>query len=248
MMIRGLMTSLIFSAVLVTASPASETLESIEQKAKENWLKVKSLSATTRLESERIYPDRNIKKLTTGNYFFLRDEEGREMVRQELETNQDTEMTLGKDKPMTTIPNSEKRTMVSDGRKVRMMSEGMRGNKAGIMFHKGSGIVIGGVQLFESIRKESEVQVLPDSRFEGREAWAVQAVQHKGYQKTTYLIDKEWGFLLQRVAYSAKDADDVPATTYTISKFQVNANDVVPGQFKFEFPPGMEVNDETKDE
>jgi len=247
MMMRWLLPSIVFSVALVSAAPAEETIQTIEVKAKENWLKVKTLSATTRLESERIYPDRNIKKLTTGSYYFMRDDEGRELVRQELETTQDTEMTMGKDKPMTTIPNHEKRIMVSDGRTIKSLAEGTRGSQAAIMFHKGSGLVIGGSQLFESIRKGAELQLLPDSRFEGREAWVIQAVLNKGYHRTTYLIDKEWGFLLQRIAFTAKDEDDVPATTYTVSNFKVNADDVVPAQFIYEFPPGMEVKDETKE-
>ncbi len=136
MMMRWLLPSIVFSVALVSAAPAEETIQTIEVKAKENWLKVKTLSATTRLESERIYPDRNIKKLTTGSYYFMRDDEGRELVRQELETTQDTEMTMGKDKPMTTIPNHEKRIMVSDGRTIKSLAEGTRGSQAAIMFIK----------------------------------------------------------------------------------------------------------------
>lgn len=224
---------------------AGETLESLELQVTQRWKTVETLTATTRMESERKTLDRTVKKTTTGTYVFLRDGD-KEMVRQELETYQDLEMTMGKDTPTQSIATSEKKIMVSDGEKIKMLSESTRGTKAAKTLQAGSGLVIGGRSLFQTMFKGAELQILPDSRFEGREAWVVQAVMDKGYTKTSYLIDKEWGVLLQRVTYQGKDMEDIPATTYTISQLKVNARDVTPEQFKFEFPPGMEVKDETK--
>ena len=242
---RCLAGTLVWIGLGVSGLRADETLESLELQVTRRWATVQTLSASTRLESERKYPDRNIKKSTTGTYVFFRDGE-KELVRQDLETHQDLDMTMGKDTPMQSIPTTEKKIIVSDGEKINMFTEGTRGNQGGRSLQAGSGLVIGGRSLFQTMFKDAELRILPDSRFEGREAWAVMAIQDRGYTKTSYLIDKEWGVLLQRVTYQAKDDQDIPATTYTISKIKVNGGDVTPEQFKFEFPAGMEIKDDTK--
>lgn len=236
------------SGLVAGTAAAGEDLAAIEEKIKTNWAKVKTLSASTRLEGELHRRDRVHRKTTTGTYLFLREEDGRERVRQELETHQDTDMHMGGDTTVASIPMNERSIMVADGLKIRSISEGGKSAKAMVRFQKGSGIVVGGSSLLETMHRGATLQVLPDSRFEGREAWAIQALKGKGYNKTLYLIDKEWGFLLQRVTYTAKDEDDVPATTFTMSRVSVNANDVTSEQLAFEFPPGTEVEDETRDE
>jgi len=228
-----------------TVSHAEETLESLELKVTRSWAKVQTMSATTRLESERTYKDRNYKKTTTGTYYFLREGD-KELVRQDLETNQDLEMTMGQDAPMKSIPTTEKKVIASDGEKISTFSEGPYGQRGGKSFQAGSGLVIGGRSLFVTMFKGAQLQILPDSRVEGREAWAIQAIADRGFTKTSYLIDKEWGVLLQRVTYQAKDDQDLPATTYTVSNIKVNAGDVTSEKVKFEFPPGMEIEDATK--
>lgn len=217
----------------------TETVESIEKRSAEQWAGIKSLTAETSLQGSRTYPTMRTQNANTGVYQHLK-KGNKELFRQDIKSRQGT-LLEGKTEENVV---EESMIMVADGEVIRMYTESATQRLATKRTQAGSGIAIGGRELFDFMRKGASLRVLPDAKIDGQDAYAIEAAIDGGKFKTLYYISKDRGIMLQRVAITIKEDEETPSTVYTIKNIKTGV-EIDPSIFVFEFPPGVEVKDQT---
>lgn len=236
---------LLFAAVGLTAVPCSaeETLESVEKKITEQWAKIKSLTAETKLETLRIRSDGRSAQDNRGQYAHLKAD-GKELFRHEVKTKLISTQGNMAEKIEESI------VMCGDGKWLYSLAERDGQRQATKRDQLSSGIGIGGKAYLEYLHKNTVLTLGGDATVDGREVWVLEATP-KGIGakavRSKYYVSKELGMLLKRETLNISGSEPKPQTTYTVTNIKTDA-ELEPEKFVFQLPPGVELVDRTSTE
>ena len=231
MRIRIRLATLVLSLLAVSSSAiAADTLESVEKKITEQWSKLKSLSAKTTMDMNM--QGMSMKSEGTIEYM-TRD--GKELFRMDMTMKQ----SMGgqeMDGSMYTI---------ADGQFVYAVTE-MMGQKMA-MKQKPDAFqgAVGGKQMFEDMRKNNELKLLPDEKVDGQGTFVIEAKPKptgpKPYSHSKMFFAKDTGIMVKMVGVGA---DGQEVMTMKVSDVKRDAK-IDADRFVFKAPDGVQVMDMT---
>lgn len=103
-----------------------------------------------------------------------------------------------------------------------------------------------GEKMFEALRKDNNLKLLPDDSVAGRKTWVVEATpkqpQPHSPARNVYYFDQEIGIALQVLGY---DGEDKVMSRMTISNLKINP-EIESSQFEFKAPAGVTIMDMTQ--
>lgn len=212
---------------------AGETLESVEKKITQRWSQLKSMSAHLDLNmSMDVFFVR-----TTGTVDYW-NKQGREITRMEIVMTQSLEEG-GKKKHTRLLS-------ISDGEVVHSIkkdAEEMTASKEKVKTLEGTP---GGRHLFEELKTNNQLVLLPEEKVDGQNAYVIEATPKKGasaspFAKKKLFFSKETGVLVKMIGL---DSTHTPMMTLTYTNLKINPK-VDPDRFVFKVPQGIVVEDKT---
>ena len=223
----------VLSAVLVmfsTNALAGETLESVEKKIVGNWTKLTSMSAKT--TTKMAHPGMSMK--SEGTLEYLRHD-GKELFRLEMKVDQE----IGGQKRQGTI------SSIADGKSVYnvtdMMGQTMAFKQSGDSFQN----FPGGRQMFDSLKKKSTLQLLPDEKVGDQVTYVIEVKPKESSSspmaKMKLFFAKDTGMVVKMMAF---DGSEQPTMTTTYHDVKLNPK-ISPDRFVFKAPEGVQVMDKT---
>ena len=213
-----------------------DTTEAVEKKLIENWSKVQSLSAKLVMSADMGSEDQKGSAKGEGTFeYMLKD--GKALFRNEMKMTQE----FGGAQKMETST-----LTISDGQFAYMLTDGM-GQKMAMKRKAGEGGSgnPGGKEVFETLKKDNDLKLLPDDKVDGKDAYVIEAVpkaaEPTGPSTMVFFFHKDTGMMLKMVG---KDKSGKQLMTMTYSDVQVNPK-INPDRFVFKAPEGVQVMDMT---
>ncbi|MGD8453952.1 MAG: outer membrane lipoprotein-sorting protein [Phycisphaerae bacterium] len=239
-MIRRVGLALLTGALLaVIVAPAlGEDLPTIEKKVIESWQKHRSMTAkinlTTHMEMPGMAMDGKgsgiVEVMKKENKIYLRMELKNEMTQKmgEEESKMEQEMTT-----------------IIDGEYAHTLTD-MMGQKMAVKTAIDPKMTGDPTLLFEDLKKNYELKVLPDETVESVKTYVIEATpkdkaENAGMSKMTLYFSQDNGVQIKMVMF---DANGQPMTTFTYSDIKLDV-DINPDRFVFKAPPGVQVMDQT---
>jgi outer membrane lipoprotein-sorting protein len=221
---------------LVIAAPAlAQSLDDVEKKIVEAADKVKSFTADMTMESEMQQGGRTMAHRGKGTIEVVR--RGDKMLsRMEQKITMDTGAGGQKMEVSTlTVIDEEYMYMLTEqfGQKMAMKRKPDPGQMR-----------FAGKSMFEELRKEHDLKLLPEAQVEGRDAYVIEATpknQTGPVAKQVSYFDKQTGLVLKMAAL---DAAGKAMHTTTFSNYKTNV-EIDPDHFKFKAPEGVQIMDMT---
>lgn len=210
-----------------SAALGGETLETVEKKIIAKWSKLKSMSAKMTMEMKG--PAMSGKSDGTVEYL---QQDGLELFRIEMKMEQ----AMGDQKREISA------STICDGKFVYTTSD-MMGQKY-VMKQKPDAMQVspGGKLMFESLKKNSELKLLPDKKVDGKAAFVIEASpKAAGGQPSKLFFAQDTGMMLKMVAL---DPEGNPAMTMSYTDVKLNPK-LDPDRFVFKAPEGVQVMDMT---
>ena len=209
---------------------AGETLESVEKKIIEQWSKLKSMSAKTTMEMTM----QGMSMKSDGTTEYLNDQ-GKEKYRMDMKMEQ----SFGDQKMEGSV------STISDGTFVYNLND-MMGQKMA-MKQKADSLqgAPGGRQMFDNMKKNSELTLLPDEKIDGQAAYVIESKpKSPGPQpmsKSKMYFAKDSGIMIKMVGL---DAEGKAIMTMNVKDVKLNPK-ISPDRFVFKAPEGVQVMDMT---
>lgn len=228
-------------ALALTGVAKAETLEEVEKKIATAAEKVKSYTAKSEQLTEMSMGDQyKMKSESKGTYEYMRKDD-KHLMR--MESKGVTITKIG-DQPEKKI--NQKSTVVSDGEYMTTLTEGDDDQKQAIKM-KADKAAYNPKAIFDSMRKDYDLKLMPDEKVDGKDCWLVEATPKKEEPgspvgKIRMWFRKDLGMTVKNVVLDKKGK---PTTTVTMTDIKTDV-DIKPERFKLEIPKGVEVMDMTK--
>ena len=235
----------LFLSVALCTIAVADPSQDAQDRIVEQWSKVKSMVANTMLDGTIEYPSNTIRNQKTGTYKYLR-KDGMDLVRQDSQGTQT--LALQAQKEVKTTTSTELLIMVADGKYIYTLAEGEQSRIASKRDQAGAGVVIGGKELVETMRRNATLNLLGEDKVDDQEVYVFESLptgKNSGKYKTRYYVSKDRGLMIKREAIAINDGEEHITTTYFVRnpKFDV---EIDPGLFELTFPEGVEVRDMTE--
>lgn len=211
----------------------------VEQEIIKNWQKHKSIIARVTMTGDRTARGQKITSRGQGTYEWLRKDDA---VLVRLDVHRTVEVESGDQKK----ERSSHALTVFDGRYMYTYTE-QAGTKKGVKAKLDPKLGADVRALFQALREQDELSLLPTERVADKDAHVIQAVPKKPRPDGLvyrYYFSKADGVLL-KTAVCDQDGNAVDTTTFTDIKFDL---DIDPGRFVFQASPGVKVVDLTQQE
>jgi outer membrane lipoprotein-sorting protein len=222
--------ALVLVSFLAPSTFADEALDALEKKLIEKWSKTESVSAKISMNTEMDMGGAKMTSKGEGSMEFQRKGD-KQLMRMELAT----EMVM----PGQTMASTS--VTINDGEYNYTVSE-MMGQKSAMKSKsdhaQGSPV---DDKMFETLKKDNTVTVLPDEKVGGQDAHVIHAVpkaaDQPGANTMKMYFAKDTGVMLQMLGI-----DQAGKTVMTFSYSDVKVNGKIdPARFVFEAPPGVTV-------
>ena len=218
---------LLFASLVASSTFADEALDALEKKLVAQWSKIESISTKITMSMEM----QGMTQKGEGMMEYVKKGD-KEMQRMELKS----EMTMGGGQTMASST-----LTINDGEYTYTLTE-MMGQKTAMKSKsdKGQGTLIGG-KMFENLKKDNTVTVLPDESVGGKDAHVIKAVPkasgQPGANASKLFFAKDTGMMIQMLSI-----DPAGKTVMTTSYSDVKINGTIdPARFVFKAPAGVTV-------
>jgi outer membrane lipoprotein-sorting protein len=220
---------------------AEDTLESVEKQIIEKTEKIKSLSSRMKMVTETKGEHFQMKSTAEGTQEYARRGE-KTLFR--VDSKSSTTMKIAGGEETKT---DETTKMISDGEYMYTLSEGAEGKRAFKMKQPQGSSNVSSREMFDFLRKDHELKLLPAEKIDGKDVWVIRAVPKnlppETKQETRYYYLKDNGQLAKTISES-KNPDGESTVTMTTSDIKIDPN-LDPDRFVFKAPEGVEVVDMT---
>ena len=209
---------------------AAETLESVEKQIIARWSKLTSLTAKTtmvmNMQGMSMTSEGTIECMKRGD---------KELLRMEMTMKQ----SMGGQSKDTAM------SVIMDGEYVYNMTE-MMGHKRAMKQKPDSFRgAVGGKRVFEDLKREHELKLLPDEKVDGQAVFVIKATpkgaKPKPYTNSKNFFAKDTGIMVKMIGV---DAGGNEVMTMTVSDVKRNP-EIDPDRFVFKAPEGVQVMDVT---
>ena len=218
---------LVFASLITPSTFADEALDALEKTLIQKWSKIESLSTKITMSMEM--PSMSSKAEGTMEYL---KKDGKELQRMELKS----EMTLAGGQTMASST-----LTINDGEYNYTLTE-MMGQKTAMKSKsdKMQGSPFGG-KMFETLKKDNTLTVLPDEKVGGQDAHVIKVVPKAAGQPGAKVMQmyfaKDTGMMIQPLGI-----DPAGKTVMTMSYFDVKINETIdPARFVFKAPAGVTI-------
>lgn len=223
-----------WSAVFASA----EDLDSVQKKIVEAWNKHKSLTAKlTTVTQMDLGGGTSMNGTGQGTYEFMK--QGGKLLSR-LELNNTIVQKQGGDETKL----EQQLLMISDGETSHTLSN-VFGERRAVKSRVPAHQTGEPKALFERLRQENVVKLLPDSTVDGRKVYVIELTPKRlapGFpQKQILSFDQESGFMLK---IEGRGENDLPLTAMTYGDIKLDQA-IDPDRFKFTLPAGVELIDDT---
>ena len=224
----------LLGSLMVCSTLAADTLESVEKQIVDANDKVKSMTGKLTSKGEMSMGGTSMTNLAEGTFEYVR--QGDKM---RYRIDMKNSMSQGEMKMDSTA------LLVCDGETVLVIQD-QGGMKQGMkMKPDGSKMQLSAKQIFEEMRKEYDLKLLPDETIDGKPAYTIEATPKTanpmGMTKMVMNFAKDTGVFLKQVGFD-KDGKAIQTTTFTDLKINP---DIDPKRFDLVVPEGVNVVDMT---
>ncbi len=223
---------------------SAETLESVTAKISEQVAKYKSIQMKQKSASETIMPEMRIKTDLEIEAGYERRPEEKYVSRIEAKS---VVLTRPKDQPETKTDSNI--LTICDAKFVYMLSRTAEMTSAMKMKLDTQAAMnpFSVKAVFEIMRKEFELKLLPDDKLDGKDCYVIEAVPKSAevravMSRTVTWYDKKTAIGMKSLGYD-KDGKVTSTMTVTSCKFD---EDIPDDKFVFKPPAGVEVTDMTQ--
>ena len=232
MKIRILLATLVCSVLALSSGAfAGDTLESVEKDIIAKWTKLKSLTAKTTMAMSM----QGMSMKSQGTVEFLKKGD-KELFRMDMTMSQ----SMGGQTQETSM------STIADGEYVYNVTDMMGQKRA--MKQKPDSLpgTVGGQQMFEGLRKNNDLKLLPDETVDGQSVFVIEGTPKTAgrtpYAKSTMYFTKDAGIMIKMVGV---DASGGQVMTMSISDIKRDPK-IDPDRFVFKAPEGVQVMDLTE--
>lgn len=229
-------------ALICRSALAADTIESVEKKIIEHADKVKSMSAKMKTDVDMNGQGMKMTSKSEGIYEYARRGD-KLMLR--MESKSAGTSKFGDHEQKT----EEKGLMVADGEFFYTYTEGTNGKRAVKLKQDPQQLNAAGKRMFENLRKDYELKLLPDEKIENQQVWVIQATPKKPRdgiksEKHTYCFRQDNGVLVKSLTESEQEQGK-STILFTLTEVKLNP-DLSPDRFTFKAPEGVTVMDMTQ--
>jgi outer membrane lipoprotein-sorting protein len=215
---------------------AGDTLEAVEKKLVDSWSKIESMTAKLTLSVEMDTGDTKGTTKGEGVIEYM-TKDGKTMFRNDMKMTQS----------MPPTPETQSSTStVFDGDFIYMLQESM-GQKMAFKSkaEEGGYGKPGGKEMFENLRQQNELKLLPDEKVDGKDVYVIEATAKTptptGPTTMNVYFHKDTGMMVKMVGI---DKSGKAMLTMTYSDMKINPK-ISPDRFVFKAPEGVTVMDMT---
>lgn len=223
----------------LTLAAVAETLDDVEKQIVAKTQDLKSIQYDTQTVTTMESPQMTMRSKSQGKMSGLRDGD---VWLTRMESKDQMKMKMGE---MTQERESET-LMVCDGKHVYTCSETGGQTTAMKMAMQPEMTQVATERMFDQMRRDNTLKLLPSETVDGRKAWVVEATpkrpQPNAPQRIVYYFDQEIGSVVRMVGYGAGDEEMMRMSVSNIKKNPALDR----SQFKFEAPAGVQVMDMTQ--
>jgi outer membrane lipoprotein-sorting protein len=141
-----------------------------------------------------------------------------------------------------------KSLMIADGQFVYTLNDSGGQKMAAKMKQDPVQNNVSGKSMWDYLRKDYDLKLLPDEKINGQETYVIQASPKKPKKDATerhmYWFAKDSGVVIKSVT-EAKDVSNTTKVTFTLTELKLNP-EIKPERFAFKAPEGVAVMDMTK--
>lgn len=223
----------------LVAPGRAEELADVEKKIVEQWGRLRSIQAKIEYQMDMDVNGQKMRSEGQGTYQAMKKDD-KLLLRTELTTN----MLInagGQDMKV-----AQTNTMVHDGQFDYTLMETM-GRKTATKTRPKSLLKNDVKVMFEQLRKDNALQLLPEAKLGDEEAYVVEAKPNKKASNSSVArqllyFSKKSGVMLKSVGQNEKGE---PVETYAFSDIKLDEK-IDPARFEFKAPEGVQVVDQSK--
>lgn len=223
----------LLGSLMVCSTLAADTLENVEKQIVDANDKVKSMSGKLTSKGEMSMGGTSMTNLAEGTFEYVR--QGDKM---RYRIDMKNSMAQGDMKMDST------NQLICDGDAVLLIQD-QGGMKQGRKMKPEGSMQLSAKQIFDEMKKENDLKLLPDETIDGKPAFTIEATPKTanpmGLTKMVMNFSKENGVFLKQVGFD-KDGKAIQTTTFTDLK--VNP-EIDPKRFELIVPEGVNVIDMT---